>query len=90
MNFNDIWQYKNKLPETFIFATLKKDVDAVSRIIPAGTRVRIWMVSRFGDVGITDNLTSAIGYDARVDCENNPTHRNTGQFDDWFENLSGM
>ena len=31
----------------------------------AGTRVRIWMVSRFGDVGITDNLVNPHGYDCR-------------------------
>jgi len=31
----------------------------------AGTRVRIWMVSRFGDVGITDNLINPKGYGAR-------------------------
>lgn len=34
-------------------------------ICKAGTRVRVWMVSRFGDVGITDNLINPNGYDAR-------------------------
>lgn len=32
----------------------------------AGTRVKIVMVSRFGDVGITDDLTAENGYGARV------------------------
>lgn len=36
---------------------------------PAGTRVLVWMVSRMGDVGITDNMTDARGYDVRVDPE---------------------
>ena len=39
-------------------------------ICKAGTRVRIWMVSRFGDVGITDNLIDPKGYNARgVDAD---------------------
>jgi len=34
-----------------------------------GTKVLIWMVSRFEDVGITDNLVNPIGYDLRgVSC----------------------
>lgn len=36
----------------------------------SGTRVRVWMVSRFGDIGITDNIVNPIGYDCRgVDVE---------------------
>jgi hypothetical protein len=34
-------------------------------ICKAGTRVRVWMVSRFGDVGVTDNLENPMGYDVR-------------------------
>lgn len=34
---------------------------------PKGTKVRVWMVSRFGDVGITDRLEDAHGYDTRID-----------------------
>lgn len=34
-------------------------------ICKAGTRVRVWMVSRFGDVGVTDNLLNPKGYDVR-------------------------
>lgn len=33
---------------------------------PAGTRVKIVMVSRFGDIGITEKLDAEHGYAARV------------------------
>lgn len=36
------------------------------RIVPAGTPVKIVMVSRLGDVGITTNLDADRGYQARV------------------------
>lgn len=41
----------------------------VERWIPAGTKVKIVMVSRFGDIGITDDLTAEYGYSARVGLE---------------------
>jgi hypothetical protein len=41
------------------------DDNMTKHICPAGTKVRIWMVSRFGDAGITDNLVDPKGYDAR-------------------------
>lgn len=34
-------------------------------ICKEGSRVRVWMVSRFGDVGITDNLVDPKGYNIR-------------------------
>lgn len=34
--------------------------------LDAGTRIKIVMVSRFGDVGITNDLTAKYGYHARV------------------------
>lgn len=34
-----------------------------------GTRVKIVMVSRFGDVGVTEDLTAESGYGARVKLE---------------------
>lgn len=34
--------------------------------LPIGTRVKIVMASRFGDVGITDDLTAENGYHLRV------------------------
>jgi len=36
--------------------------------LEAGTRVKVTMASRFGDVGITPNLTAKNGYDFRVQC----------------------
>jgi hypothetical protein len=39
--------------------------NTTEHICKAGTRVRVWMVSRFGDVGVTDNLKNPIGYDIR-------------------------
>ena len=40
---------------------------SVDHEIPEGTTVRIVMWSRFGDVGITDDLDADYGYDARLD-----------------------
>ena len=37
--------------------------------LPAGTRVNAVMASRFGDVGITDDLTVIHGYHARIGCK---------------------
>jgi hypothetical protein len=37
----------------------------IESICPKGTRVRVWMVSRFGDVGVTDNIENPIGYNVR-------------------------
>ena len=39
--------------------------NTTTHVCKAGTRVRIWMVSRFGDAGITDNLINPHGYDCR-------------------------
>jgi hypothetical protein len=39
--------------------------NTTKHICKAGTKVRVWMVSRFGDVGITDNLENPKGYDVR-------------------------
>jgi hypothetical protein len=44
-----------------------KDENFIRHICPAGTTVLVWMVSRFGDVGITDILVDAVGYDTRID-----------------------
>lgn len=43
-----------------------KNDNFIRHICPAGTTVLVWMVSRFGDVGITDNLVDAVGYDTRI------------------------
>ncbi len=36
-----------------------------THICPAGTKVQVWMVSRFGDAGVTDNLVDPVGYNVR-------------------------
>ena len=43
------------------------DVNTTVHTCKAGTEVLVWMVSRFGDVGITDNLVDARGYSIRID-----------------------
>lgn len=61
-----------------IYATTTKDLEmsvwngkhpveenTTRHICKAGTRVRVWMVSRFGDVGVTDNLVNPNGYNVR-------------------------
>jgi hypothetical protein len=35
-------------------------------LCPAGTRVKIVMVSRMGDVGVTEDLTKENGYGVRL------------------------
>lgn len=88
------WHLKNKLHGMMVTATLKKDVDALDKIIPAGTRVRIVMMSRFGDVGITDQLENT-GYCARVGGEGDGIEvelsqpRNPGEVEDLFEDIRG-
>lgn len=36
-------------------------------LVPTGTRVKIVMSSRLGDVGITEDLTAERGYNLRID-----------------------
>jgi len=46
--------------------------------LPIGTRVKIVMASRLGDVGITDDLEAETGYHARIDI---------GEINTLFENF---
>lgn len=39
--------------------------NSTTHICPVGTKVRVWMISRMGDVGVTDKLLDPIGYDVR-------------------------
>ena len=48
-----VWQGHGKKPEF------------IDHICKAGTKVRVWMVSKMGDIGITDNLINPVGYDCR-------------------------
>jgi hypothetical protein len=43
--------------------------------LKAGTRVNVVMASRFGDVGITDDLHAEGGYDFRIQCVVNDGER---------------
>lgn len=39
--------------------------NTTKRLCKAGTKVRVWMVSRFGDVGVTNKLINPNGYNVR-------------------------
>lgn len=52
----------------FIDAKTTIPIKINEEIHPANTEVRVWMVSRFGDVGITNNMLKS-GYDTRVPIE---------------------
>lgn len=41
------------------------DKNITNHVCKSGTKVRVWMVSRFGDVGVTDNLQNPKGYNIR-------------------------
>ena len=58
-----------------ITATASKDLLNNGKVeYPKGTKVRVWMVSRFGDVGIIGDLSDkATGYDLRVDPDKDLT-----------------
>jgi hypothetical protein len=59
-----------------LFATTTKDLEirifgqfdgkTTIKVLPKGSIVRATMMSRFGDIGITDNLKAANGYRLRV------------------------
>jgi len=63
------WRYADLLrPLTLSIWNQKHPVEAntAKKILPIGSTVKIVMVSRFGDVGITHDLTAEHGYHARV------------------------
>lgn len=82
MTHEEALKLKNIIPEKEIFGILKTGItmrvwngkcpvedNMAYHIAPTGTKVRLWMASRLGDVGITDNLIDPVGYDARIDPE---------------------
>lgn len=97
-------ELKGHLP-THAYVTLTREIsksdDAVSmgerigkkQVFPAGTTLKIVMVSRFGDCGVTDNLDAESGYFTRfafddptiVDIRWQPTPTK-----EWKEFLSGI
>jgi hypothetical protein len=74
---DQLYTYKRYYQDFEAYAKLTCDVEMrywqghganpeyINHTAPAGTRVRIWMVSRFGDAGVTDK-PNPNGYDARV------------------------
>ena len=92
----ELYNTHNGLIKLFVHATTKKDIKYPSsgkkgwdepQTIKAGTVVRIWMVSRFGDVGITSDLSEdCYGYQARVG--GNSDRANPGDLEDYFESVT--
>lgn len=73
-------KHKDKWHDFEIYAKTTKDLEmsvwngknepsveanCENHICKKGTRVRVWMVSRHGDVGVTDNLVNPNGYHVR-------------------------
>jgi hypothetical protein len=59
--------YYGELPEDTVFYDFNQRTrETTKRTVPAGTTVRIVMASRFGDVGITDDLSRERGYGSRL------------------------
>ena len=51
------------------FATMACDAVLAGKVvIPAGTPVKVVMASRFGDVGVTTDLSADSGYCYRTNC----------------------
>lgn len=82
---NTAWDCENNRPKRDVwkflqaFALLKRDVtyriwnghgkENTVYTLPKGTKVRVVMSSRFGSVGICDDLNAIQGYGARLDPE---------------------
>ena len=71
-------------------ATLSRDIEVTKHdtlrrtekkeIWKAGKRVKVVMASRFGDVGITDDLTAEYGYHYRTPCVEDTLEGPMGSF----------
>jgi hypothetical protein len=72
--------FSNPEPDIRAFATLTgavtlyhwngggKNPEFREEVLPPGTRINVVMASRFGDVGITNNMGAVQGYEARIQC----------------------
>lgn len=49
--------------------SVKNLPEFTEKVIPVGGTLKIVMASRFGDVGLTDDLQAEHGYHARVDLD---------------------
>lgn len=68
------WPFRymtTKVPMELYKWNQKHPVDDNTSVVdlPIGTRVKIVMASRFGDVGITDDLSAEYGYHNRIPIE---------------------
>ncbi len=76
-----LYEKKKSLDNTIGYVTTTMDVPLGSkddkgpwgenpdRVVPAGTTLKIVMVSRMGDCGLTDDLKATHGYAVRLDWE---------------------
>ena len=62
------WYMTCRVPVTLSIWNQRHPVEknTTEKILPVGTRVKIVMVSRFEDVGITDDLSVETGYSTRI------------------------
>jgi len=78
----ELYQNKNDYKDTHAYVTTSTEVilkkwngihppenNTVDFKVPPGTTLKIVMVSRFGDCGLTDDLNAVIGYHLRVDFD---------------------
>lgn len=85
--FDKFWHLKDQLHDMMVTAILRRDVDAVDKVLLIGTKVRIVMMSRLGDIGITDKLDQT-SYCARIGGGDDV--RNPGNVEDLFGDIQGM
>src|SRR3954470_13016985 len=79
-NWHEDQKYLKDFSDYIIYAKTTKDLtmsawngkhepsiehNCKEHICKTGTKVLIWMVSRFGDIGVTDNLINSTGYYVR-------------------------
>jgi len=61
--------FVNRLPAVLKMLAYERGVNPNLFADYKGKRIRVVMASRFGDVGITENLNAERGYSARVSVE---------------------
>lgn len=81
---NELYRLKGEFKPTHAYATITQPVilhkwngshypsveaNTEKVQVPAGTTLKIVMVSRFGDCGLTDDLNAENGYNTRVDFD---------------------
>jgi hypothetical protein len=75
----ELWQKKSNFQDTLAYVTTTQEIElkkwngthpveknSILVKIPSGSTLKIVMISRFGDVGLTDNLNAVNGYHTRV------------------------